>query len=234
MLFLAIVHQPDAGPGVFAEAIAAAGARLEAWMPPVDAAPPRELSQYAGVLTFGGAMHADQEDGHPWMAGERALLARLLERGVPLLGVCLGAQLLAQGAGARVGRAAVPEIGWYEVQTTAEALEDPLLGPLAPEFAALQWHSYEFFLPPGAVPLARSDLCLQAFRLGDVAWGIQFHAEVTHQDFQAWIDEGDPDAVAHNVDLEALRRQTGGGIGGWNRLGRALCDRFLAAAAARS
>jgi GMP synthase (glutamine-hydrolysing) len=232
MRVLAIVHQPDAGPGVYSQQIAASGARLETWMLPTEDAPPRELSEYAAVLTFGGGMHADQEDGQPWLAGEKALLARLLERGVPLLGVCLGAQLLAPGAPVR--RATVPEIGWYEVRTTAEALDDPLLGPLAPQFAALQWHSYEFLLPPGAVPLARSDLCLQAFRLADVAWAIQFHAEVTHEDLETWIDQGDSDAVAHGIDLEVFRQQARGAIGGWNRLGRALCERFLGVAAART
>jgi GMP synthase-like glutamine amidotransferase len=234
MRLLAIVHQPDAGPGVFAQEIAASGARLETWMLPTQEVPPRPLSEYAAVLTFGGAMHADQEDGHPWLASEKALLARLLERRVPLLGVCLGAQLLAEAAGAPVRRATVPEIGWYEVRTTAEALDDPLIGPLAPQFAALQWHSYEFLLPPGAVPLAHSDRCLQAFRIADVAWAIQFHAEVTREDLETWVDEGDPDAVAHGVDLEVFRRQTPGAIRGWNRLGRALCKRFLAAAAART
>jgi GMP synthase-like glutamine amidotransferase len=176
MRALAIVHQSDAGPGVFAEEIAARGDQLDAWLIAQGEPVPMDALHYDAVLTFGGAMNADEEDAHPWLAEEKALLAELLERGVPTLGVCLGAQLLAEAAGARPRRAARPEIGWYPVQVAAEAADDPLLGPLAPEFRALEWHSYEFPLPPGATTLAHSAGCLQAYRIGEVAWGIQFHA----------------------------------------------------------
>ena len=97
------------------------------------------------------------------------LLGELLECGTPLLGLCLGGQLVAQAAGAEPGRAPRPEIGWHAVELTAEGGDDPLLGPLAPGFEAFQWHSYEFPLPAGAVALARSDVCLQAARIGERA-----------------------------------------------------------------
>jgi GMP synthase-like glutamine amidotransferase len=119
------------------------------------------------------------------------------------------------------------------VTVTEAGAEDPLLRPLAPEFAALEWHSYEFALPEGAVALARSAVCLQAFRLG-AAWGIQFHAEVTHADFAAWVDEEQrPEEVERlGFDPDELRAQTRAGIGRWNELGRGLCARFLDAATA--
>ena len=134
-------------------------------------------------------MHADQEDLHPWLRGEKQQLAALLERRVPLLAVCLGAQLLADAAGAMPRRASRPEIGWHDVAVTTEGADDPLLGPLAPRFEAFQWHSYEFPLPEGATPLARSSVCLQGYRIADHAWGIQFHAEVSRADARAWIDD---------------------------------------------
>ena len=232
---LAIVHQPEAGPGVFADAIRTAGVQLDRWLLPRGGPPPRDPLSYAAVLTFGGAVHADQEREHPWLAKEKALLAELLKHGVPLLGVCLGAQLLAEAAGASVRRARAPEIGWYDVETADEAADDPLLGPLAPRFDALEWHSYEFSLPPDATPLARSANGLQAFARGRTAWGIQFHAEVTLGDFESWIDDyrSDPDAVAVGLDPAALRERTRGAIAGWNQRGRALCTRFVATAAAR-
>ena len=86
-------------------------------------------------------------------------------------------------------RASEPEIGWQGVEVTEEGKADPLIGPMAPSFEAFQWHSYESLLPEGAVILARSPVCIQAYRVGEVAWGIQFHAEVTAADAGKWIDE---------------------------------------------
>jgi GMP synthase-like glutamine amidotransferase len=226
---LAIVHQDDAGPGVFADAVRRRGGALDTWRLPTEPHPPRELRDYDAVMTFGGAMHPDQELQHPWLAREKALLAELLADGVPLLGVCLGAELLADAAGGRAGRARDPEIGWYDVQLTAAGAADPLLAPLDPGFVALEWHSYECRPPADAIPLARSERCVQAFRLGERAWGIQFHAEVTGKDLESWIDDygSDGDAVRLGLDPEALREHTRREIGGWNQLGLALCERFL-------
>lgn len=229
MRALAIVHQRDAGAGVFGDALRGRGVELECWMPAEDERPPAEPAECEAVLTFGGAMHADQEDRHPWLRTEKELLGVLLERGKPVLAVCLGAQLLAEAAGAKPRRASRPEIGWLEVEVSEEGADDPLLGPLAPRFSAFQWHSYEFPLPKGAAPLARSAVCLQGYRIGAWAWGIQFHAEVTRADAEAWIDDykSDQDAVRTGVDPEQLRRQTREAIGGWNALGRKLCERFV-------
>jgi GMP synthase (glutamine-hydrolysing) len=226
---LAIVHQEDAGPGVFADAIRSRGVELDSWLRAEADAPPREPSDYDSVLVFGGAMHADQEDRHPWLREEKALLGDLLERGVPMLGVCLGAQLIAEAASAPARPARQPEIGWHDVEVTAEGRDDPLLGPLAPRFEAFQWHSYEFPLPPGARPLARSATCLQAYRVGASTWGIQFHAEVSGEDAESWIDDyrSDEDAVRIGLDPDELRRDTRVAIADWNALGRSLCERFL-------
>jgi GMP synthase (glutamine-hydrolysing) len=232
MRALAIVHQRDAGPGVFLDAFRAQGIPLDYWMPAEGLPPPTAPGHYDAVLTLGGAMHADQEDRHPWLRDEKALLGGLLERGVPVLAVCLGAQLLAEAAGAPPRRARRPEIGWLDVEVSEEGVADPLFGPLTPRFAAFQWHSYEFPLPDGATPLARSEVCLQGYRIGDGTWGIQFHAEVSRADAQAWIGdlENDEDAVRAGVDADLLRRQTLQEIDRWNELGAALCERFLVAA----
>ena len=236
MRALAIVHQRDAGPGVFAETFAAEGVELDHWYRAESDRPPSEIGDYGAVLTFGGAMHADQADQHPWIASEQELLARLLDSGMPLLGVCLGSQMLAAATGGEVRRAAQPEIGWHEVEVTSEGADDPVIGPLAPRFEAFEWHSYEFDLPPGAIALARSETCLQAYRIGSVAWGIQFHAEVSAADARSWIDDyrSDEDAVRLGIDPKALRAETEARIDAWNELGRALCERFLAVAAVRS
>ena len=142
--------------------------------------------------------------------------------------MCLGCQLVAEAAGAKPRRASAPEIGWHEVELTPEAAGDPLLGGLPARFSAFQWHSYEAPLPPGATALARSPVCLQAFRLGGPAWGIQFHAEVSMEDVDYWISDyrSDPDAVRIGLDPEALRAETQAAIGAWNDLGRAMCERL--------
>jgi GMP synthase (glutamine-hydrolysing) len=229
---LAIVHQADAGPGVFAEAIAGGGHQLDEWLLPEGGEPPADPLGYDAVMTLGGAMNADQRDRHPWLIEEDRLLAELLERGTPLLGLCLGGQLVAGAAGAEPRRAPRPEIGWYPVELTEEGRCDPLLGPLAPSFEAFQWHSYEFPLPAGAVALARSEVCLQAARMGERAWAIQFHPEVSAADARVWIEgyRSDPDAVRLGLDPAPLAAETAAKIGAFNQLGRELCARWLATA----
>jgi len=231
---LAIVYQEDAGPGVFAEAIAALGGELDSWLLPEVPQPPGDPFAYDAVLVLGGAMNVDQEDGHAWLAAEKALLRELLERERPLLGLCLGSQLVAEAAGGTPRRASRPEIGWHRVELTDAGAADPLLAPLAPGFEAFQWHSYEFPLPPGAVALARSEVCLQAAQVGAAAWALQFHPEVTAADARWWIEDyrTDPDAVAIGVDPRALGAETETKIGAFNQLGREICRRWLAVAAA--
>jgi GMP synthase (glutamine-hydrolysing) len=226
---LAIVHQADAGPGVFAELIRSRGWELESWSPPTEPAP-RLDGRFDAALIFGAAMNVDEEVRHPWLAIEKDWLRSLLVSEVPVLGICLGAQLLAEAAGAPGRRARTPEIGWHRVEINAEGASDPVVGPLAPAFEAFEWHSYEAPLPPAAIPLAASAICLQAYRLGAAAWGIQFHPEVSAADAESWIDDyrSDVDAVRIGVDPEWLRGETRARIDAWNRLGRELCERFLA------
>jgi GMP synthase (glutamine-hydrolysing) len=226
---LSIVHQDDAGAGVFGEV---AGAELVVWTPPSGAAPP-PLDEFDAAMVFGGAMHVDQEGLHPWLREEKALIRDLLARGVPTLGVCLGSQLLAEAAGARPYRLVAPEIGWRRVEVTEDGRGDPVIGPLTPSFEVFLWHSYEAPLPPGAVPLARNSACLQAFRVdGLPAWGVQFHAEVTAADLGSWLDgwHNEPDAVSTGQDVEMIRSETERLIGTQNELGRGLAERFMAQA----
>jgi GMP synthase (glutamine-hydrolysing) len=230
---LSIIHEHEAGPGVFAEAAAARGDELEAWVPPE--APPPELEGFGAVLVFGGSMHVDQEEANPWLPREKEVLRSVLEAGTPVLGVCLGSQLLAEAAGGTARRASRPEIGWHAVELGPPAAGDPLLGPLPERFEGFEWHSYEFTLPPGAKPLAHSDLCLQAYRIdgsGDSrapSWGIQFHAEVTLEIVNRWLDDyrEDGDAVRIGIDPERIRTESMGRIEAWNALGRGICTRFL-------
>jgi GMP synthase-like glutamine amidotransferase len=232
MRTLAIVHQRDAGPGVFADAARARG-ELDVWHVAERATPPADPGGYDAVLVFGGAMHVDQEDRHPWLVAEKVLLRGLLDASRPVLGVCLGAQLLSEAAGGWASRASAPEIGWFEIEVTGPGSRDPLIGPLAPRFQAFEWHSYECGVPDHAVVLARTPVCAQAYRVGSLGWGIQFHAEVSPGDADAWIADyrSDPDAVRIGIDPARLAAETGRRIEAQNALGRELCGRFLELAA---
>ncbi len=230
---LSIVHQPDAGPGVFAEAIAGAGWQMDTWSVAEEPDPPAEPLGYEAVLCLGGAAHPDEDSARPYLAVEREVLRRLIEAEVPLLGVCLGAQLLTLAAGGSVRRMPRPEIGWEPVTLTPGGEGDPVLAPLAPSFEAFEWHSYECVPPPAAETLADSGAgCAQAFSIGR-AHAIQFHAEVSAADARHWIEDyrSDPDAVAIGLDAEALREETAAKIGSFNELGRELCGRWLELAA---
>lgn len=222
MRVLSLIHQDDAPTGVFADAVRERGAQLTEWNI-ARAAPTTAPSSYDAVFLFGGAMHVDQEADHPWLRGEDGLIRDLLADRVPLFGVCLGSQLIAKAAGAEVGPAPREEIGWHEVETTPEAADDPLFAQLPDRFPAFQWHSYAFELPPDGIPLARNPVGLQAYRIGETAWGIQFHAEVTREIVEGWVAS---DGSGRRFDFAPME--------GWNRIGRALAGRFLDVAARRS
>jgi GMP synthase-like glutamine amidotransferase len=219
---LQVVHELDAGAGVFGE--------FDIWVP--SSQPPPDIRDVDALMIFGGSMHVDQNDGHPWLAPEKELIREALDRGTPILGVCLGSQLLAEAAGARPHRMPEPEIGWYDVQITPAGAADPVVGPLAPSTELFEWHHYAAPLPPGAVELARTPRSVQAFRIeGKRAWGLQFHAEVTKENLFSWLDGWENSEAIHtSFDPEAIRAASERRIDEQNEIGRGLAERFLAEA----
>jgi GMP synthase-like glutamine amidotransferase len=234
MKVLALVHQDDAPPGTFGDVVRERGHELEvrSFAPGVGDPPSDDAaSRYGAVMILGGSMQVDQDDRHPWLRDARALVRELIDREVPTFGVCLGGQLVAQTAGAEVGPAVVREVGWHPVELHEAGAADPVLGAAPRRFAAYQGHSYGFGLPPGATALAHGQGdALQAYRIGDAAWGVQFHPEVTPEIVDWWIAEHVRDG---DIDDEAaLREQSRANLPRWTAFGRALCDRFIAYAAA--
>jgi GMP synthase (glutamine-hydrolysing) len=222
---LSVTHGPSVPGGVFDETVEARGHRLDHWSVPLGR-PVGKPEDYDAIMVFGGSMHPDEGARHDWMEPEVDFLRVALERDVPLFGVCLGAQLIARAAGARVGPAVEPEIGWLAVELTATGRADRVLGVLPPRFEAFQWHRYTFGLPDGGGQLAASSVCPQAFRFGS-AWGIQFHAEVTRAMVDAWIAEDGDELPFPHAELHA---ETDRHLGAWNEHGRELCGAFLDAA----
>ena len=236
MRVLSIIHGEGARSGLFGRAVQEAGHELVERSYTLADLPPDPPENYDAVMVFGGAMNVHEVDAHRWIPDEIAVLERLLVEKVPLLGVCLGSQMLAVASGVPVTRSPKPEIGWHEIETTPEAASDPLFAGAPARFTGFQWHSYQFAQPAGSVVLARSPVCLQAYRIGETAWGIQFHAEVTKEIAADWISHyrTDPDAIAIGLDPERERERLDAEIGRWNGFGRKLVDAFLGVAAARS
>jgi GMP synthase-like glutamine amidotransferase len=165
---------------------------------------PADLSGYSGLVVLGGDMSAEDDQRAPWLPAVRALLNEAVRAELPAFGVCLGAQLLAVATGGQVRRAELGEYGAYLVAKRQAAAEDPLLRelPITPD--VLQWHADEITrLPPGSQLLASSPGCeVQAFRVGRLAWGIQFHIETTPELVAGWA-EHDRQLLA-DYDLDTI------------------------------
>jgi GMP synthase-like glutamine amidotransferase len=159
---------------------------------------PADLTGFAGLIVLGGTMAAWEDDVAPWLPATRALLAKAVDDATPVLGICLGAQLLAMATGGTVEKGPYgPELGVVPITVLSEARDDRLLGRVGATFPAPQGHHDAITeLPVGAVLLATSDAYPhQAFRLGDSAWGVQYHPEADHDTFADWM-RGDAEALS--------------------------------------
>jgi GMP synthase (glutamine-hydrolysing) len=177
-----------------------------------DAVPERlGLGDAAGLVVLGGPMNVDDVDAYPWLADEVRWIRQAVDAELPVLGICLGAQLLAKSLGAKVTANRVKEIGWYRLELTAEAASDPLFGGCGARHTVFQSHGDTFALPDGAVHLARGQQCEnQAFRYGRSAWGLQFHIEMTEAMVHEWLDEPDTRRLCSAldyVDPDAVRAE---------------------------
>ncbi len=194
---LVIAHEPHAGLGRLARTEPFVAAVLDQRRPDQGEPLPTDLDGVAALVVLGGSMAAWEDDVAPWLPATRRLLAEGVERGLPTLGICLGAQLLALAAGGLVERGTEGlEVGLVAVRLGEAAADDALLGPvrrrLGERLVVPHWHGDAIIrLPAGAVRLATGErYSNQAFRLGTAAWGVQYHPEVSQEDWQDWVDGG--------------------------------------------
>lgn len=194
-----------------------------------DARP--ELDGYSGLVILGGPMSAyEVEHGH--LATEVRLIRTALDRDLPVLGICLGAQLIAKALGAKVVPSRRPEIGWYGVSVTEEGGRDPLFAHFRDTETLFQWHADTFHLPRRAVRLATSPGCRnQAFRVGDRVYGFQFHLEVDEPLIERWLNvplhKAELKKLQPRITAERIRRETPANIQRLHHLRERTFDGFI-------
>lgn len=200
MRFLVVQHLDIEPPALIGETIRQAGHELDTIRPNDGQPVPDTLAGHDGLIVMGGPMSAN--DALPWINREIALLAHAIQHDAPVLGVCLGAQLLARAAGASIIPSPVRELGWYPLQPAPAAKGDPLFDALPQGgLEVFQWHGETFTLPPNAAWLAAgAHVPNQAFRLGRRLYGLQFHVEVDESIIRAWVDAGESERAHLGTD----------------------------------
>jgi GMP synthase (glutamine-hydrolysing) len=196
-----------------------------------DAKP--SLNRYRGLVVLGGPMNCDQVDRYPHLRREVEAIQQMIDAGKPVLGICLGSQLIARALGARVRKNPVKEIGWYDLETTYEGRNDPVFGRLGKTQKIFQWHGDTFDIPDHAVRLASSPDCRnQAFRYGENVYGLQFHLEVDQPMIERWLlNGGNQREIADRWDMGAkiaeIRHDTNRYVDDSLAIGRELFGTYI-------
>lgn len=207
---LVFQHDPFEDLGFFGEVLEKQGADYRVVRLFHGEMPAEEWEHVRALIILGGPMNVDEEDGFPFLRWEKRIIRAAIDEAVPILGICLGAQLIATALGAPVFHGPVREIGWSPISITPHGQVDSLLGYLPETATVFQWHGDGFDLPAGAIRLASSaHYGTQAFRLGKTIYGLQFHLEVTPPMIERWIEERSKDlALAPYVLPEKILTDT--------------------------
>jgi GMP synthase (glutamine-hydrolysing) len=214
-------HEPFEKLGIIADALRSRAISYE-YIRTFEGQPvPTHMTDLDGLIVMGGSMGVYEHHWHPFLLDEIKLIEAAIEEGKPVLGVCLGSQLLAAALGAQVRKAAKKEIGWYPIRLGPDSAGDKLLAGAPPSFIAYVWHGDNFELPRGAALLASSERTEhQAFRFGENAYGLLFHMEATHRIVEDMVN-GFPDELAEaGVDGQTIVSQATGYLPGLQEIGR--------------
>lgn len=225
---IVIQHEPNEGSGTLARFLEG----------------PRLVRTFAGdpvpedadaLIVLGGGMCVRDADRLPHLREEMRLLRHCVTRGRPVLGICLGSQLLAAALGAEIAQAPRKEIGFYRVRTLPPSREDALFAGVPESFVAFHWHGDAFALPQGATPLAGSTMTpLQAFRFAERAWGIQFHLEVDEAVLGAMSSSGAAELEEAGVDRQLLLAQARRELPRMEQIAADVFSRFAAQARSKA
>ena len=236
MDILVVQHQDGGGAEAFGEALEAAGARLDVRNVEQGHDLPSGADGHDALVVLGGVMNAHDDDEYPYLADVAALIRDFHGAARPVLGICLGAQLIARALGARAYPHSVAELGFVPLTLNGEAAADPLLGGLESPVHIMQWHHQTFDLPPGARRLATGEVCRnQMFRTGEGTYGFQCHFEVTGAMVESWVGDGGklPDDDIHNHFVATIGDQIERHIDGSLAFCRHIAARWAALIAAR-
>jgi GMP synthase (glutamine-hydrolysing) len=187
MNVLIIKHVDSEGPGLIEPCLKQKEISYQTLCLGTDGLLPKP-DRFSHIVLLGGPMNVYEEGRYPFLRGEDLFIKEAIQRGKHILGICLGAQLIAKALGANVTKSPSKEIGWYDVSLTEEGSQDPLFASLPKTFPVFQWHEDTFEIPKWAKLLATSTtVSNQAFRYGENAYGLQFHLEVTKEMIQEWM-----------------------------------------------
>ncbi|HEY1067421.1 MAG TPA: type 1 glutamine amidotransferase [Pirellulales bacterium] len=192
--------------------------------------PPASVDEIDWLIVMGGPMNIYEHDQYPWLAPEKTFIRQAIDAQKRVLGICLGAQLVADLLGSKVVRNAQKEIGWFPIETTSAARDSKLFAEWPAAFPVFHWHGETFGLPPGATHIARSVACeQQAFLYGDRVVGLQFHLESTPESVQPIIENlGDELVSAPYIQTAEAMLANAEGFRSVNRAMVALLDRLAA------
>ena len=206
---LAIQHTPAETIGSIAAPLAAANVAVHTCEVFCQQIVPTEIGNYSGLILMGGPMSVYEQDRYPFIESDLALIQSAMTAGKPVLGICLGSQLIAAALGARVYPGRKKEIGWLKVRLHEGGMRDPLFVGVPFAFTAFHWHGDVFSLPLGAVPLASSALTeQQAFRYGAKAYGLLFHLEVARPHIDGRVETFRQELEEAGIDAETIVQQT--------------------------
>lgn len=205
MKALVYTHHPQEGLGLIEQILIARGWEVRQVRLWEEQSP--DLAPFHLLIIMGGPMSVNEKDLYPFLHQEEEQIRRWVLEERPIIGVCLGAQLIAHALGGKVYRGIHQEIGWYNVSLTAEGRKDPYLWGYPQTFSVFQWHGETFELPLGAVHLVTSDdYPNQAFRFGNFAYAFQFHLEVTEQMVRSWLDTDEVDEAKKHKIISQIPR----------------------------
>lgn len=200
MKILVVMHVESEGPGTLGTFLESHGAQIDTVRLHAGEELPRDVGGLEAVVSMGGPMNVYDEATYPFLRSETVFLEKALDAGIPIVGVCLGSQMIAKAAGASVKLGAVKEVGWGTVTLSGSGASDPFFRGLPSAFDVFQWHEDMFDVPVGGTLLASSEICAhQAFSCRN-ALGLQFHVEVTADILDRWFADSREHDVKHILE----------------------------------